>query len=141
MKPKHLTILFYVLCITNAELPDKPFEQQPVSPVNKPVEAPGIPDLPLPVNVPGFHRQHRKHSPHGAPWLRLAPAQPPDYGPLVTAAHAPSSSSLSKPSMKKNGLVPPSAGLAPPQSSPSTLPTGLAQPPLSPHTSSKNLSS
>ncbi|XP_006349178.1 serine/threonine-protein kinase PBS1 [Solanum tuberosum] len=135
LKPKHLTILFYVLCITNAELPDKPFEQQPVSPVNKPVEAPGIPDLPLPANVPGFHRQHRKHSPHGAPWLRLAPAQPPDYGPLVTAAHAPSSSSLSKPSMKKNGLVPPSAGLAPPQSSPSTLPTGLAQPPLSPHTS------
>lgn len=129
---RHLTILFYVLSITNAELPDKPFERQPVSPVNKPVEAPGIPDLPLPANVPGFHRQHRKHSPHGAPWLGLAPAQPPDYGPLVTAVHPPSSSSLSKPSMKKNGLVPPSAGLAPP---PSTLPADLAHPPLSPHSS------
>ncbi|XP_060217577.1 serine/threonine-protein kinase PBS1 isoform X1 [Lycium barbarum] len=140
---KHLTILFCVLCVTNAELPDKPFEQQPVSLVNKPVEAPGVPDLPLLRNVPAFHRQHRKHFPHGAPWLGLAPAQPPDYGPLVTAAQPPSSSGLSKPSMKKSGLVPPSAGLAPPrsadiaptQSSPSTLPAGLAQPPLSPHTS------
>ncbi|CAN4113391.1 unnamed protein product [Withania somnifera] len=140
---KHLTILLYALCITNAELPDKPFEQQPVSPVNKPVEAPGVPGLPLLVNVPAFHRQHRKHSTRGAPWLGLAPAQPPDYGPLVTATRPPSSSSLSKPSMKKNGLVPPSAGLAPPnsteiapsQSSPSALPAGLAQPPLSPHTS------
>uniref|UniRef100_K4AVW9 Uncharacterized protein n=1 Tax=Solanum lycopersicum TaxID=4081 RepID=K4AVW9_SOLLC len=105
------------------------------SDVNKHVEAHGIPDFPMPANVPGFHRQHRKHSPHGVPWLRLAPSQPHDYGPIVTTAHAPSSSSLSKPSMKKNGLVPPSAGLAPPQFSPSTLPSCLAQPPFSPHTS------
>ncbi|XP_009783681.1 receptor-like serine/threonine-protein kinase ALE2 [Nicotiana tabacum] len=157
---KYLTILFYLLCVTNAELLDKPLEQQPISPVNKPVEAPGLPDLLLPASVPAFHRQHRNHFPSGASRLWLGPAQPPDYGPLVTAAHPPSSSRLSKPSMKKSGLVPPNAGLAPPsmkksglvppsaglapphsaeiaptQSSPSTLPAGLTQPPLSPHTS------
>lgn len=112
-----------------------------------PLASPTAPNLPLPANLPLLHKPHRKNiSPYGgAPRLVLAPTQPPNYGPLVTSTHPPSSSSLSKPSMEKGGLVPPSAGLAPPrladiapiQPGTSASPAGLVQPPLSPHTSSK----
>ncbi|XP_071738359.1 proline-rich receptor-like protein kinase PERK10 [Rutidosis leptorrhynchoides] len=66
---------------------------------------------------------------------RLAPIEPPNYGPLITSGHAPSSSHLSKPSMKKTETAPSVADIAPSQSGPGSLPTGLAQPPLSPRTS------
>lgn len=72
----------------------------------------------------------------------MPPTHPPDYGSFITS-HPPSSSYLAGPSMKKRGLVPPSPSLAPPrseeiapvQSGASASPAGLAQPPLSPHTS------
>ncbi|XP_059659398.1 proline-rich receptor-like protein kinase PERK15 [Cornus florida] len=135
---KQLLILCYVFYITDADLPDNVFKAKLLSPTSGPLAAPAISDLPLPANLPLFHKPHWKQfSPHGAP------TQPPNYGPLVTTTHPPSSSRLSKPSMKKSGLVPPVVGLAPPhladvaptQSTAGTVPTGLAQPPLSPYTS------
>ncbi|KAA8543021.1 hypothetical protein F0562_021484 [Nyssa sinensis] len=134
---KQVLVLCYVLYITDADLPDNVLEAQLLSPTGAPLAAPAIPDLPLPL----FHKPHRKQfSPHGVPKNVIAPAQPPNYGPLITSTYPPSSSRLSKPSMKKSGLVAPSVGLAPPrsadvaptQSSASTIPIGLAQPPLSP---------
>ncbi|CAN0878276.1 DEAD-box ATP-dependent RNA helicase 24 [Linum grandiflorum] len=89
------------------------------------------------VSVPELHKSHRKHfSPLVSPAFVVAPAQPPDYDPLVTSGHPPTSSSLSKPLMKKSGASssPPGVGLvalAPMQSNNS----GLAQPPLSPDVS------
>ncbi|KAL8262217.1 hypothetical protein R6Q59_026266 [Mikania micrantha] len=80
--------------------------------------------------------------PHGAQKLVIAPAEPPNHGPLVTSAHSPNSD-LSKPSMRKSETAPPVYGLTPPrladiapsQYGADTSPTGLAQPPLSPHAS------
>ncbi|XP_076892935.1 uncharacterized protein LOC143544819 [Bidens hawaiensis] len=87
------------------------------------------------------HHHKRGYPHHGAPKLVLAPAEPPNYGPLVTSAHSPSNSHFSKPLMRKSATEPPVAGFTPPrlaiapsQSGP-TLPTGIAQPPLSPHAS------
>ncbi|KAI3760013.1 hypothetical protein L1987_50401 [Smallanthus sonchifolius] len=89
------------------------------------------------------HQPKRWFVHHGAPKLVLAPAEPPNFRPLVTYAHSPSNSHLSKPSMRKSETAPPVAGFTPPsladiapsQSGAGTLPTGLAQPPLSPHAS------
>lgn len=95
--------------------------------------SPATPELPLPTNLPSLHKPHL--SPYGAPAL------PPKYGHFVISA-PPLSTRLSKPSMKKSGSVPPSASLpsphlSPVQPEPNTIPTGLAQPPLSPSISSK----
>nr|GFA65404.1 receptor-like protein kinase ANXUR1 [Tanacetum cinerariifolium] len=97
------------------------------------------------VNLPLFQTQHKRRLSHrSTPRLLLGPAQSPDYyGPLVTSSHPPTSSRLSNPSMRKSETEPPVADFTPPrlaniapsQSGPSTLPTGLAQPPLSPRTS------
>ena len=131
----------YVISIINADLADHQFEGPILSPSRVPSDAPAIPDLPLPANLPLLHKPREKHfSPHGAPTFVVPPAHPPNYGPLITSGHPPTSSRLSKPSMKKNGLVPPSVGLvdvAPTQSGDGTNPTGLAQPPLSPSVSGK----
>ncbi|KAJ6729359.1 hypothetical protein OIU85_020292 [Salix viminalis] len=112
-------------------------EKRPIlSPSIVPLAAPAIPDLPLPSNLPLLNKPRKKQfSPHGAPTFVGAPTQPPNYGPLITSGHPPTSSHLSKPSMKKNALLPPSAGLvdvSPTQSGDGTNPTGLAQSPLSP---------
>ncbi|XP_052196679.1 proline-rich receptor-like protein kinase PERK3 [Diospyros lotus] len=132
---KQVIILCYILYATDADLS---------APTGAPLPMPPIHDLPLPANLPSFHKPRWNHfSPHGAPKLVLAPSQPPNYGPLITSTHPPSRSQLSKPSMKKNGLVPPSSGFAPPrladiaptQYNAGTIPTGLAQPPLSPYAS------
>lgn len=140
---KHLLVLFYVLSITS--LPGKLLEADALATVSTPLTASSIPDLPIRADLPIFHKPHWKHAPpYVTPGLELVPAQPPKYGPLVTYAHPPSSSHLSRPSMKKSGVVPPTAGLLPPkfdqiaptQSSASSIP--LAQPPLSPQTSGKN---
>ncbi|XP_028117821.1 receptor-like cytoplasmic kinase 185 isoform X2 [Camellia sinensis] len=140
---KQLLVLS-VLCITGAHLHDDLLEANLVSPTIAPFAAPAIPDLPLPANRPLFYKSHLKHfSPRGAPKLVLSPSEPPYYGPLITATHPPSRSRLSKLSMKKSGVAPPSEGLAPPrlanispiQSTGGTIPSGLAQPPLSPYSS------
>ncbi|KAJ6675021.1 hypothetical protein OIU85_011219 [Salix viminalis] len=115
------------------------FKGPTLSPSRVPLDAPAIPDLPLPANLPLLHKPREKHlSPRGAPAIVVAPAHPPNHGPLITFGHPPTSSHLSKSSMKKNGLVSPSVGLvdvAPTQSGDGTNPTGLAQPPLSPSVS------
>ncbi|KAK9281744.1 hypothetical protein L1049_004649 [Liquidambar formosana] len=132
---KQLLILCYVIYITDANLPNNQLETPLISPGGAPLAEPTIPDLPLPDNLPLFHRpQWKQISPH------VAPARPPYYGPLITSGHPPTSSRLSKPSMKRSGLVPPSSGLTPPRlvgiapthSSAGAIPAGLAQPPLSP---------
>ncbi|KAH8517224.1 hypothetical protein H0E87_005246, partial [Populus deltoides] len=131
-----LIILCYLIPITNADLADDQFRGPILSPSSVPLVAPAIPDLPLPYNLPSLHKPRKKHfSPHGAPAFVVAPTQPPNYGPLITSGHPPTSSHLSKPSMKKNALVPSSVGLvdvAPTQSGDGTNPTVLAQSPLSP---------
>uniref|UniRef100_A0A6N2NA23 Protein kinase domain-containing protein n=1 Tax=Salix viminalis TaxID=40686 RepID=A0A6N2NA23_SALVM len=129
----------FVISITNADLADHQFKGPTLSPSRVPLDAPAIPDLPLPANLPLLHKPREKHlSPRGAPTIVVAPAHPPNHGPLITFGHPPTSSHLSKSSMKKNGLVSPSVGLvdvAPTQSGDGTNPTGLAQPPLSPSVS------
>ncbi|TXG63286.1 hypothetical protein EZV62_010280 [Acer yangbiense] len=137
--PNLLVILCSLTFITDANLADNILEAPLISPTRAPLVAPAIPDLPLPANLPPFHRPRRKRlSPHGAPSLAVAPSRPPFYGPLITASHPPTSSRLSKPSMKRSGLVPPSAGLAnisPAQVIHGAIPSGLAQPPLTPESS------
>uniref|UniRef100_A0A6N2LY55 Receptor-like PK ALE2 N-terminal domain-containing protein n=1 Tax=Salix viminalis TaxID=40686 RepID=A0A6N2LY55_SALVM len=131
-----LIILCYLILITDADLADDQFKGPILSPSIVPLAAPAIPDLPLPSNLPLLNKPRKKQfSPHGAPTFVGAPTQPPNYGPLITSGHPPTSSHLSKPSMKKNALLPPSAGLvdvSPTQSGDGTNPTGLAQSPLSP---------
>ncbi|KAJ6390377.1 hypothetical protein OIU77_024568 [Salix suchowensis] len=131
-----LIILCYLILITDADLADDQFKGPILSPSTVPLAAPAIPDLPLPSNLPLLHKPRKKQfSPHGAPTFVVAPTQPPNYGPLITSGHPPTSSHLSKPSMKKNALLPPSAGLvdvSPTQSGDGTNPTGLTQSPLSP---------
>ncbi|KAG8369659.1 hypothetical protein BUALT_Bualt14G0036800 [Buddleja alternifolia] len=114
-------------------------ESDALSPATLLLDVPAMPELPLPANLPLVHRPHRKNlSPYGAP------VQPPTYGHGHFVVFAPSSSSrLSKPSMKKSALVPARASLpsprlsviAPSQPEHSTMPSGLAQPPLSPSVS------
>ncbi|MFS7900815.1 hypothetical protein Hanom_Chr00s141727g01819291 [Helianthus anomalus] len=71
----------------------------------------------------------RRLSDHGAPKIGLAPAEPPNYEPLMR---------LSEATPPVSGFTPPLlADIAPTQSGVGKLPTGLAQPPLSPHASSK----
>ena len=141
-----LLILCYMISMAHADLPDNQLEAPLVSPTSAPLATPALPVLPLPSPLPLYHRRKRKHSLLGhVPKPVLAPSQAPDYGPLVTSAHPPTSSRLSKPSMKRGGLAPPGTGLVPPrladiaptQSNASTIPVGLAQPPLSPSDSSK----
>ncbi|CAI9104883.1 OLC1v1003672C3 [Oldenlandia corymbosa var. corymbosa] len=131
-----LLILFFVSLATNGITR--------ADPASVPLTPSPVPELPLPVTLPLFHRSNRKSfSPFVNPRLGLEPAQPPHYGPLVRSNHPPPSSSLSKPSMKNGGLGPHTAGLAPPrlaeiapvQSGSGSLPADLAQPPLSPHAS------
>ncbi|XWS36095.1 hypothetical protein CRYUN_Cryun20dG0054600 [Craigia yunnanensis] len=108
------------------------------SPTRVPEVVPLVSDLPLPSNLPLIHRPCQKHfSPRSTPTL-VAPAQPPLYGPLITANRPPTSSRLSKPLMKRSASVPPGADLpniAPTQISPGAIPSGLAQSPLSPEVS------
>ncbi|XP_057995461.1 receptor-like serine/threonine-protein kinase ALE2 isoform X2 [Hevea brasiliensis] len=133
-----LFVSCYVILTTNANLvDDRHFKELIVPPSRVPAAAPAILDLPLPANLPLFHKLRRKHlSPVGASSAVVAPAAPLNYGPLITSIHPPTSSHLSKTSMKKNALVPPTVGLieiAPTQSNTSANASGLAQPPLSPH--------
>ncbi|KAJ4850339.1 hypothetical protein Tsubulata_037455 [Turnera subulata] len=134
-----LVLFCFVISITDANLTEDRFRNPALSPTEVPLDAPAIPNLPLPGSMPLIHKPRRKHfSPIAAPDILVAPAQPPNYGPLITSGQPPTSSRLSKPSMKKNALVPPSAGLvdiSPSQSGAGANTTGLPQPPLSPYAS------
>ncbi|MCL7048284.1 hypothetical protein MKW94_005959, partial [Papaver nudicaule] len=90
-----------------------------------------------PSKLPVFHPRHHKHFMlRGTPSQALAPAHPPDFGPLVTSGHPPSGSGLAKPSVK--GTHFPSflphqlAVIAPTPSGMGIIPNALPQPPLSP---------
>ncbi|XP_042517277.1 proline-rich receptor-like protein kinase PERK3 isoform X2 [Macadamia integrifolia] len=104
------------------------------------VATPTVPYLPLPSNIPFYKRAHRKHfSLHAAPLPVLPPSLPPDYGSLTISGHPSSSSQLSKSSMSGQfpapgiGLLTPRlADVAPAHSSAGSVPSGLAQPPLTP---------
>ncbi|KAL7105773.1 hypothetical protein ACP275_07G066200 [Erythranthe tilingii] len=119
-----LLILCSILSSTDANLRNKMLEREALSP------AISMPELPIPANLPLFQRPRRNHlSPYGAP------AESPNYGHFVISV-PPSSSRLSKPSMKKNGQVPAGATLSPSeippaQPEPNTIPAGLTQPPIS----------
>nr|KAJ0184476.1 hypothetical protein LSAT_V11C900455650 [Lactuca sativa] len=142
---KQLLIPFIIIiCTANADFTDNQTQTgaQILSPPTN-----EIPDLPLPVSLPLFQKQHqhrRRLSPLGAPKLVLSPAQPPNYGAFIASTQPPSTS-ISKPSIRKSETLPPATMLTPPrladiapaqsQSGAGTLPTGLTQPPLSPHSS------
>ncbi|KAG8663606.1 hypothetical protein MANES_01G228800v8 [Manihot esculenta] len=135
-----LVVSCCVIHISDVSLADEQRFKEPIGPPSgAPAVAPAIPALPLPANLPQFHKLRRKHfSPLGAPSAVAAPARSPNYDPLITSAHSPTGSHLPKPSMKKNALVPTSAGLmeiSPTQSNAGTNATGLARPPLSPRAS------
>ncbi|XP_047316647.1 serine/threonine-protein kinase PBS1-like [Impatiens glandulifera] len=144
---KELLVLCHLLHIAAADSPVKLLEANLLSPRTTPLTTSSLTDVPLSPSRALLHKWHRKiYSPQAAPNLVVPPSQPPNYDPFITAARPPSSSGLSKPSMKKSAVVPPSpsAGttphdmtdISPSQSNPSTtIPAGLAQPPLSPHTS------
>ncbi|XP_065860315.1 proline-rich receptor-like protein kinase PERK15 [Euphorbia lathyris] len=124
-----LLVFSYVIFMINAEWANNRLVEAPIAPSRAPLAAPAIPDLPLPADLPSFHKPHRKHFS-----ALVAPAQPPNYGPLITSSQPPASSHFSKPS-KKRIFVPPAVGLvdmAPTQSSGSANASVLPQPPLTP---------
>lgn len=124
--PKQLILLWFVISVTNADVPDVP---------PAPLVAPTTRNMPLPAKLPLHQHHHRKYmSPQSAPEAGLAPSSPPYYGHLITSGHPPTSSNFSKPLMK-SGSAPPDGRLeniAPIQSSAGAIPSGLPQPPLSP---------
>lgn len=131
---RQLLVLFYVISITHAdESSDLPLV------TTAPLAAPPSPHRSLPAYLPLFHKPLHKHFPP----LAVSPtapsqAHPPFSGPPITPVQAPASSHLSKSLMKRSALEPPSASLkdvAPTQSSAPAVPSGLAQPPLSPSVS------
>ncbi|GFP92852.1 receptor-like serine/threonine-protein kinase ale2 [Phtheirospermum japonicum] len=124
-----LLLLCCLLSFADANLRDKMLTTEAPSPSTL--------QLPLPVNLPLYHKHH-----HNNPIPNSAPAPSPNFGHFVTSS-PPSSSRLSKPSMRKTGSVPAGTSpppsrlseISPPQPEPGTLPAGLAQPPLSPNVS------
>lgn len=132
--------LCYVISIAEAVVTDALLKAPSGSPTGLPLVAPAMPDLPLPANLPPFYRPLQKPiSPVGSP-IALSPTNPPTYGPPITSGHPPTSSRLSKPLMRRSGLAPPYSSfknMAPTQSHAGALPSGLAQPPLSPTVSGK----
>lgn len=105
------------------------------------------PDPLLPADLPVYSRPyHEGLYSNPTPSLVVEPAQPPYYGPLITSAHTPLiSSRMPRRLIKEKAVVSHVVGLAPPdiaeisptQSGDGTIPAALAQPPLSPYTSSK----
>ncbi|XP_011652959.1 proline-rich receptor-like protein kinase PERK3 isoform X3 [Cucumis sativus] len=124
--PKQLILLWFVITVTNADVAN-------VLPT--PFFAPATRDIPLPAKLPLHQHHHRKYmSPQSAPEAGLAPSSPPYFGNLITSGHPPTSSNFSKPLMK-SGSAPPDdrlENIAPIQSTAGAIPSGLAQPPLSP---------
>ncbi|XP_047334716.1 receptor-like serine/threonine-protein kinase ALE2 [Impatiens glandulifera] len=143
---KELFVLCYLLHIAASDLPVKLLEANLESPTTTLLTYSASTDVHLSPKRLLFHKPRlRSYSPEAAPSTVITPSQPPNYGPFVTSGHPPSSSRLSKPSMKKSALMPPThstgitlpgvADISPSQSNLSTsIPAGLAQPPLTPHT-------
>lgn len=112
--------------ITTADLLDRISETEALSPSTVILGTSAIPELPLHVSMHVSHKHRRKH-----PGSYSSPAQSPGY----------------KTSLERRGLIATSASpspqglpeIAPSQPESSTLPTGLAQPPLSPSILSKSL--
>uniref|UniRef100_A0A9I9DGH9 Protein kinase domain-containing protein n=1 Tax=Cucumis melo TaxID=3656 RepID=A0A9I9DGH9_CUCME len=120
--PKQLILLWFVITVTNADVADV----ANIPPT--PLVAPATRDIPLPVKLPLHQHHHRKYM------SGLAPSSPPYFGHLITSGHPPTSSNFSKPLMK-SGPAPPDdrlENIAPIQSTAGAIPSGLAQPPLSP---------
>ncbi|XP_010556689.1 PREDICTED: proline-rich receptor-like protein kinase PERK3 [Tarenaya hassleriana] len=126
---KVLVSIYCVISLSNVQLADAQ------SPAISPSAALAIPDLPLPADVPRFHRKH--FTPYEAPQHTETPMHPPIYSRLVTSSRPPTSAHFSKPSMKKNAMSPGTGliDIAPAQPSTGALPVDITQPPLSPHIS------
>ncbi|XP_039001289.1 proline-rich receptor-like protein kinase PERK15 [Hibiscus syriacus] len=135
---KVVVVVSCAILVTGADLANNLLQAHAQSPTIAHEGAPTVSGLPLPCNPPSIHRSRRRYfSPHSALTL-IAPVQPPLNGPFITARHPPTSSRLSKPLMKKSASGSSGADLlniAPTQISPGEIPTGLAQPPLSPEVS------
>lgn len=127
-----LLLFCCVIYVADASVPYGLLKAPSVSPISSPLAAPTRVNHPLPVNVRHFMLR-------GAP-MALSPADPPLYGPLITAGNPPTTSQLSKPSMESSAVAPPLAGFKSiaPQSNAGTIPPGLAKPPISPSSSSKS---
>lgn len=154
---KYLLISYYAAIHVESELlphllSEAPFAAPVVAPLSEKSHVhhgavPSASDLPLPVTFPFFHRRHRKHfAPHRTPTPMLPPAHAPHYGSFDTSSHPPSANSprLSKPSMQRKHPAPISSrlpprlvGISPLHSNAGSIPSGLAQPPLSPDISGK----
>ena len=135
---KVMVVLSCAISMANANFSRNILQAPVESPTRVPEVASAVSDLPLPSNLPLIHRPRQRYfSPRSTPTL-VAPAQSLLYGPLITASHPPTNSRLSKPLMKRSASVPPGVDLqnfAPTQISPGAIPSGLAQPPLSPESS------
>lgn len=115
---------------------DKTMVPPSLTPARPPLAAIVVRDLPLPANV----HVHKHLPPHGGPIPTLSPSHPPLYGPSISTSHPPATSRLPKPFMKRSELgtqISGSRDNAPMHSTAGAIPSGLAQPPLSPYVSSK----
>lgn len=121
-----LILLWYVMLSTDAEVPNNRPVTTSESSIGAPQVAPAMPNLPLPANLPRSHGSWRKQ------FLRLG--SPVELSPV----YPPLSLHLPKPLIKRSGLPPSLVGfknIAPTESAVGLLPSGLAQPPLSPSVS------
>ncbi|KAF6134623.1 hypothetical protein GIB67_022910 [Kingdonia uniflora] len=135
-----MLFLSYMTVTIDAELLNYLTEVSLSPPTSSPFTS-AIPKLPMPAHLPLFHRKHL--SPHISPSPMVVQAQPPNFGSLTTSGHPQFSPRLSRPSMKGSRQVAPSVNLLPPRlagvsplhSYVGTIPSGLAQPPLTPRLS------
>ncbi|KAE8723218.1 Serine/threonine-protein kinase PBS1 [Hibiscus syriacus] len=135
---KVVAVVSCAILVAGADFSNNLLQAPAESPVRAHKGALAVSGLPLPSNLPLIHRSRQRYfSPHSAPTL-IVPAQPPLNGLFITSRHPPTSSRLSKPLMKKSASVPHGTDLpniSPTQIRPGEIPTGLAQPPLSPEVS------
>lgn len=113
---------------TDAKVPNNRPATTSESSIVAPQVASFMPNLPLPANLPQSHGSWRKQFLQLGSPVELSPTYPP------LSLHLP------KPLMKRSGLPPSLVGfenIAPTQSAAGLLPSGVAQPPLSPSVSSK----
>ncbi|KAK1279336.1 Proline-rich receptor-like protein kinase PERK10 [Acorus gramineus] len=129
----YVLILCHLGSVAKAELSESPFLAPSVSPL--PRWTPAGDELPPPVRFPSVHRRHRKHFAL-PPEAEAAPR--PNFGSFSVDGHPPSGSShLARPSMRRGQFAAPSFALVPSAmgANDSSVPSGSAQPPLSPHVS------
>ncbi|KAK9950647.1 hypothetical protein M0R45_006124 [Rubus argutus] len=124
-----LLLFCCVIYVTDASVPYGLLEAPSVSPISSPLAAPTRVNLPLAVNVRHFMLRGAARA--------LSHADPPLYGPLITAGNPPTTSQSSNPSMESSAVAPPLSGFKSiaPQSNAGTMPPGLTKPPISPSSS------